>query len=102
VPQISSIIAVYVPQSIAASFSSAVLSAAHQAGTTGNVVDIITSALAATTPPSWVTLLPSSFQPNIITLASALASLESTLPTATGNSNSAITGISTVSGNLVS
>ncbi|KAI9768332.1 MAG: hypothetical protein M1840_004940 [Geoglossum simile] len=95
--QIAAIVSSYVPQSIAVPFGSAVLSAASQAGTTGNVVEIITSALDATAPPPWVSLLPTEYQPNIIALASAFASFrESVDPTATG---SAATDISSIPGN---
>ena len=106
--QIGALVSSYIPQSIALSLGLAVQSAASAAGTTGGLTDIIQLAINATTTPSWITLLPTEYQPNIVALESAIAALRAGAssplgsPTASASESSATGSHSTSNSTLVS
>ncbi|KAI9782731.1 MAG: hypothetical protein M1839_004719 [Geoglossum umbratile] len=99
--QVLSIFSTWIPSSIASPVSAAVVSAASQLGTTGGIQGIISAALSAATPPPWVTLLPTEYQPNILGLITAFAAFRgSVVGTTTGSSVSSGITSSSLSGNL--
>jgi hypothetical protein len=74
---VAGLISSYIPSSVLIPLGSAVQSAAAAAGITGALTDIINSALAAPTPPPWITALPAAYQSNIQALESAISALKS-------------------------
>ncbi|KAH0565232.1 hypothetical protein GP486_001376 [Trichoglossum hirsutum] len=82
---VAALVASYIPSSVLIPLGSAVQSAANAAGITGNIQDILNQALTGTAPPPWLTAIPSQYQPNILSLESAISQLKASVLTAAGS-----------------
>lgn len=72
---VNNLIAAYIPANVALPIGAALQSAASAAGQSGDLSAIVQSALAAETPPPYLTAIPSQYQPNIQSLGSAISEL---------------------------
>lgn len=69
------LISQYIPPSVGLPLGAAVQSAASANGETGDINAIVNSALAAPTPPPYLSAIPTEYQPNVAALQSAISSL---------------------------
>ncbi|KAI9864805.1 MAG: hypothetical protein M1813_002575 [Trichoglossum hirsutum] len=84
---VGQLISSYIPASVLIPLGSAVQSAASAAGLTGNIQDILSTALAGTAPPTWLAAIPTQYQPNLASLESAISALKSSAISAVGPSS---------------
>ncbi|KAI9867244.1 MAG: hypothetical protein M1813_009522 [Trichoglossum hirsutum] len=74
---VAALISSYIPASVLIPIANAIQSAASAAGTTGDIQDILITALAGTAPPTWLTAIPTEYQSPFADLESAISSLKS-------------------------
>ncbi|KAI9819016.1 MAG: hypothetical protein M1826_001231 [Phylliscum demangeonii] len=72
---VNQLISVYIPPSVGIPIGVAIQSAAAASGVTGDINALVQSALAAPTPPPYLTAVPSQYQPNLVSLESAINAL---------------------------
>lgn len=71
----SQLVGVYIPSQAAGPIQSAIQSAASESGVTGDFSSILNSALAESTPPDYLTAVPTQYQDNFASLESAISEL---------------------------
>ncbi|KAI9847538.1 MAG: hypothetical protein M1838_000837 [Thelocarpon superellum] len=72
---VSQLVSLYLPTDIATAFAVVAQSAAAAEGTTADAKSLLLSGLAATSLPTYLTAVPSQYQPNLASLESAISAL---------------------------